>query len=157
VSRADAQASPYKSGFDGGPCTGRAHVRGRHARPGEDRPARWLHLLEVGVLAGAVGFLGACGSPGTSQASAALVRSCQGVAAVLSEGPAPAADPVGYAEAQIRPLTEVRTADRSLRQDIQRLDRAYREVFASNDSPASARAERIASVRLDAVCPKAAP
>ncbi|HTX64067.1 MAG TPA: hypothetical protein VMD28_10525 [Acidimicrobiales bacterium] len=51
----------------------------------------------------------------------------------------------------------MRTGDRALRGDIQRLDRAYREVFESNDSPSAASEQKSASARLDAVCPGAAP
>lgn len=116
-----------------------------------------VRTLRVGVLAGTAVLLGACASTGTSQASGSLASSCQAVAAVLSDGPSPAADPVGYAEAQIRPLTEVRAGDPALRRDVQRLDRAYRQVFDSDDSPSAASAASKASARLDGVCPRAAP
>ena len=150
MSRADAQAAGERG-------RGGALLRLRLRLPLRLRPRLRLRLLGVGLLAGAGVLLGACGSPSASEVSGTLARSCQAVAAVLSDGPGPVVDPIGYAEAQIRPLRDVRTPDRSLHQDIQRLDRAYREVFDSNDSPASARAERSASGRLDAVCPKAAP
>ena len=127
---------------------------------------RWhTRAVACGALVGAAALLGSCGSSGSgpdaSQASGprtqSLAESCHAVAAVLSDGPGPTEDPVGYAEAQIRPLAGVRTGDRALRSDIERLDRAYRDVFQSDDSASSALAEKTASARLDAVCPGAAP
>jgi hypothetical protein len=120
--------------------------------------ARWCtRAVGAGMLAGAAVLVGACGSAGSPDAAATVSRTCQAVAAVLSDGPNPTADPVGYAEAQVRPLRAVRTSDPVLRDDIQRLDRAYAELFDSNGSPSATHAVAKASARLDAVCPKAAP
>jgi hypothetical protein len=52
------------------------------------------------------------------------------VSAVLSDGPDPTADPVGYAEAQIVPLRAVRTDDVSLRQVLGQLADAYQQEYA---------------------------
>ncbi len=153
MSRADTQATPPAlAGRSGGPGNRQAYEVG----PVTTRPRR-IRSLGVGALAGTAVLLGACGSPSTSQASASVASSCQAVAAVLTNGPSPAVDPVGYAEAQIRLLTEVRIGDPALRHDVERLDRAYRQVFETDGSPSAVSAARTASARLDAACPQAAP
>ena len=72
---------------------------------------------------------------------------------MLADGPDPTSDPIGYAEAQIRPLQQVRTGDEVLRAAIDRLDAAYREVFATDDAGVSRRKVAAASDRLSALCP----
>jgi len=110
--------------------------------------------LAVVIGCGAVA-LAACGSSGRS--SAALDRACQNLSAVLSDGPDPAADPVGYAEAQILPLRQVHTDDPTLQQAVRHLDAAYQETFETDGAPTAERAVDSASARLDAICPGAAP
>jgi hypothetical protein len=102
-------------------------------------------------------FLAACGPSGTPQASRATAQGCLDVSAVLSDGPDPGFDPVGYAQAQILPLTQVDTSDRALHAAIVALDGAYRRAFSTNDAPGAAQAVAKASIRLDAICPGAAP
>lgn len=81
------------------------------------------------------------------------------MADVLSDGPDPGADPVGYAEAQVLPLRQLKIAEPALREAVQKLGSAY-EAFASSTGHASAAdalkvsaAERV----LNAICPGAAP
>lgn len=123
------------------------------------RPAaRWA--TGALLIAPAAFLLGACGggAPAASgSGTASLSRSCQSVAAVLSDGPGPKEDPVGYAEAQVKPLAHVRTSDPPLRRAIGALDRAYRNVEATDGSAVAAKAERAASGRVDHLCPGAAP
>jgi hypothetical protein len=77
--------------------------------------------------------------------------------AVLSDGPDPDADPVGYAEAQVLPLGQVRTPGSQLRAAISKLARAYQAFYASNGAPGPAKtAVANASKRIDAFCPGAA-
>jgi hypothetical protein len=111
----------------------------------------------VAALFGAAMLLGACGSAAPANASAAATQAtCSQVSAVLSDGPDPQADPVGYAEAQIRPLSQIRTADPQLRAAITGLAGAYREYFASNGtSHGAATAVTAASKQVDAICPGA--
>jgi hypothetical protein len=102
-------------------------------------------LLLLAIL-GTAALVSACGSGAASgraqTASAATVsETCSQVSAVLSDGPDPQADPVGYAEAQILPLGQIRTSDGELRTAINGLAGAYREYFASE--------------RIDAICPGA--
>jgi hypothetical protein len=115
-------------------------------------------LLLAGGLLGAA-LLGASGtSGGPSQgAGSAIKDACQEVSAVLSDGPAPSADPVGYAEAQILPLRRIHTSDRALQKAADDLAAAYQRYYDANG--AGARVEEAvtsASHRLDAICPGAA-
>ena len=112
--------------------------------------------LIVGLLGAAV-LLGACSSPAPAGASAAATQAaCSQVSAVLSDGPDPQADPVGYAEAQILPLGQIRTSDSQLRAAISRLAGAYREFVAGNGaSHGAATAVAAASKQVDAICPGA--
>jgi len=96
-----------------------------------------------------------CGSSGHSAASATQ-DTCQRVSAVLSDGPDPDADPVGYAEAQINPLRQINAPDQALHTAIGQLADAYQQVFASNGTSSSARqAVAAASKKVDAICPGA--
>jgi hypothetical protein len=109
------------------------------------------------ALACCAGFLAGCGSSGGAQALPATTRACQEVSAVLSDGPDPGADPVGYAEAQILPLRQVHTSDSRLRTAIEGLDRAYQQMFSTDGAAAARRAVTKASDRINAICPGAAP
>lgn len=85
--------------------------------------------------------------------STSVAATCQSVAAVLANGPDPHADPVGYAEAQVGPLHEVRAADPSLREAIDHLSQAY-ERFYEEDGAASARRRLVVAARhVDRLCP----
>jgi len=76
---------------------------------------------------------------------------------VLSDGPDPGADPVGYAEAQILPLRQISSADPALRAAISMLADAYQQFFASDGKSSNAKeAVTVASRKLDAICPGAA-
>jgi hypothetical protein len=103
----------------------------------------------------------ACGSSSSSSAagaSTAVVQAgCQQVSAVLSDGPDPDADPVGYAEAQILPLRGISVSDQSLRTAITQLADAYQAFFDSNGKSSSAKeAVTVASNKLNSICPGAA-
>jgi hypothetical protein len=115
-----------------------------------------LGLAALGLAA----LLGACMSqaPASRPVSTAAVRAtCTKVSAVLSDGPDPDADPVGYAEAQILPLGQIYTADAQLRAAISKLAGAYRALYASNGSSGAAKlAVAAASKRINALCPGAA-
>jgi hypothetical protein len=110
--------------------------------------------LAASVLLTAV-LVTACGSGSGSQAAASAVSaSCTQVSAMLSDGPDPGSDPVGYAEAQIRPLRAISTADPELRTVINGLATAYARVFESNGkNGAAARAVAAESRKVNAICP----
>ena len=97
--------------------------------------------------------LAACGS---SSSVAARQQGCTAVAAVLSDGPDPGADPAGYAEAQVLPLHQLKLTDTKLRDVVDNLDSAY-QAYASNGGRSLA--ARVASEEkvLNAICPGAAP
>ncbi len=113
----------------------------------------------------AVWLVCACASSATTSAhvaaasgrSSAIQSTCEQVSAVLSDGPDPSADPVGYAEAQILPLRQIKTPDRALRDTIIQLADAYQKFFASNGKSSNAKeAVTMASNELNSICPGAA-
>ena len=136
----------------------------RHAARARFRGPAAAALISLGLSA----LLGACGSaapesrPATAGTSgptstAAVRTTCTQVSAVLSDGPDPDADPVGYAEAQILPLGQIRTSDAALRAAIGKLASAYQEFFDSNGASSSAKlAVASASKRINSLCPGAA-
>jgi hypothetical protein len=113
------------------------------------------------AAAGAAGLLlatmiSACGT--SSPRRAAIDQPCRQVSAVLSDGPDPGVDPVGYAQAQILPLSELHVSQKTVQEAIDRLASAYR-VFA-HDHGAGSSAKRTVSAarsRINALCPGAAP
>jgi hypothetical protein len=97
-------------------------------------------------------------SPAAAQAPSAKALDCTAVSDVLSDGPDPDVDPVGYAQAQILPLRQLTLADPAVRQAVGRLDAAY-QAFSS--STAAARTQDAAAVSsaqtaLNSICPGAA-
>ena len=111
------------------------------------------------VLSLAAALLLAACSSGSGRASAAPSASaaCAQVSAALSDGPDPGADPVGYAEAQIKPLRAIRTGDTALRAAVSHLASAYAAVYDSDGkSSAAARAVNAASRTVNSICPGAA-
>lgn len=102
-------------------------------------------------------LLCACGSSGPAQASDQGLQSvCQDISAVLSDGPDPSSDPVGYALAQVKPLRQIQTSDIALRAAIDDLASAYARVVTTNDAASAKRAVSVASDKVDAICPGAA-
>jgi hypothetical protein len=105
----------------------------------------------------------ACDSSGSAATSAtsatsgtAAQQTCQRVSTVLTNGPDPDADPVGYAEAQIVQLRQVRTADATLGQAITGLADAYSGYSAANGTSKTAKATLTAAInRINSLCPGA--
>jgi hypothetical protein len=112
-------------------------------------------VLGVGGASSLAVLLSACGGPVGAANSASVKTTCQQIAAVLSDGPDPSADPIGYAEAQILPLTKVRTSDATLRRAVSDLDQAFRSVYSSEASASSERELERADSALDTICPGA--
>ncbi len=130
-----------------------ATARRRHQTVRRPRGISFLRmgppLLGAGLLATAL-----AGCTGSTQASSSSVRStCQQVGAVLSDGPDPSADPVGYAEAQPVQLHGISTTDRPLRTAIDELADAYQDFFDTNGSRAAQSAVDQAGKKLDSICP----
>ncbi len=114
----------------------------------------WLSLVGATVVSAAL--VTACGSSGGSaQAShQATEGTCQAVGAVLSDGPDPDADPVGYALAQIDPLGQIKTSDQTLRTAIDNLATAYRQFYQANGvGTAATHAVNQAAAKINSLCP----
>jgi hypothetical protein len=135
------------------------------ATPSDPVAARVRGLAAVAMaVLGLSTLLGACASRASAsrpasagRPSAAVRTTCAQVSAVLSDGPDPDADPVGYAEAQILPLGQIHTSDAQLRAAIGKLASAYRAFFASNGtSPAAKLAVTSAAQGVNSFCPGAA-
>jgi hypothetical protein len=73
----------------------------------------------------------------------------------LSDGPDPDADPVGYAEAQVKPLHSISTSDAALRTAITALAGAYRSVYRTDNSATAKQALVAAAKKVNAICPGA--
>jgi hypothetical protein len=102
-------------------------------------------------------LLGACGSSSSTTSSAVAKQTCRQVEAVLSDGPEPAVDPVGYAQAQVLPLRQIRTPDMKLHEAISRLASAYQAFSAEHHVGRAANSAVTAAVdRVNALCPGAA-
>jgi uncharacterized heparinase superfamily protein len=102
--------------------------------------------------------LAACGSssPSPTAASAAVKQACQQIEAVLSDGPDPSADPVGYAQAQILPLRQIRTSDGKLREAIEALASSYRAYASSGGASAATKGAAETAIRaINRACPQA--
>jgi len=121
---------------------------------------RWLFALFAVALASVA--LTACGSsshPSTKRAAGFTVppidAPCQQVAAVLSDGPDPGADPVGYAQAQVLQLRLLKLSHSKLADAVDRLAWAY-ERFSASDGRAGTRAVNAAQNAVNVICPGAA-
>jgi hypothetical protein len=107
--------------------------------------------------------LGACSSSGsaataatTGASTAAAQAACQQVSAVLSDGPDPGADPVGYAEAQIQPLRQIHTSDATLGQAVSALATAYSGYYTTNGTSKTATATLTSAInQINKLCPGA--
>jgi hypothetical protein len=111
--------------------------------------------VALGALALSAGLLAGCGSsgPGGAATSSAATATCQQVGAVLSDGPDPDVDPVGYAEAQIRPLREIQTSNRDLGAAIAHLATAYQQYSSTNGAKAAKGMVSRAAKTINALCP----
>jgi hypothetical protein len=121
------------------------------------RPRRFVGTLALVALGASV--LAACGSSSSASASAVgtpLQQACTAVGDVLANGPDPGADPLGYAEAQPRPLAAIKTSDTKLKTAVTDLAHAYQSFSTTNGSSAAKAAVKSAAAKVNAVCPGAA-
>jgi len=99
----------------------------------------------------------ASASTSASTAKAMIQATCQQIGAVLSDGPDPDADPVGYAQAQVLPLRHITVASPPLRTVVGQLADAYQQFYTSNGKSAGAKeAVAVATKKLNSICPGAA-
>ena len=139
-------------------------MKTRHTRPrpGRPRPAWAARLLALAVAA--VPHVAACGSTSSTAAvSASLLGSakqqqCTSVADVLSDGPDPGADPVGYAQAQVLPLRQLKITDPPLSKAVKTLASAYEAYATGTGAAKAAAAPQVSKAEgaVNAICPGAA-
>jgi hypothetical protein len=101
-----------------------------------------------------------CGSASPSRAATSAVlgtqvqQDCTAVSDVLADGPDPGTDAVGYAQAQVLPLRQLKIGDAALRGDVLALAGAYQSFSAGGGSTA---AVTKAENSVNSICPQAAP
>jgi hypothetical protein len=134
------------------------HKQGTPPSP-EDSCAtvRWQRPTAVATALLLTALLAACGSshssPSTSSASAQVKQTCRQIEGVLSNGPDPEADPVGYAQAQILPLRQIDTSNEQLHEEIDGLASAYEAFSATKGASSAKTAVSAASKALENICP----
>jgi hypothetical protein len=136
-----------------------------YRRPGSSPAREGLCRVAQPSLAGAIVvavllisvLIAGCGSSLSTASSAEVKQVCKQVEAVLSDGPEPAADPVGYAQAQILPLRQIRTSDSKLHEAIDKLAAAY-QAFSADDRVERAASSAVTAAvdKVNAICPGAA-
>jgi hypothetical protein len=106
----------------------------------------------------------ACGSSSSNSTDTAVVGSaatqnCTSIADVLSDGPDPDADPVGYAQAQVLPLRQLSIANARLHRDVLALADAFEAFSTGSDPGGTAAALKVADAEnaVNTICPEAAP
>src|ERR1700677_4538755 len=120
-----------------------------------------MTMWRTAVLSGltlslAVPLVSACSSSTPHASAPATASTCQQVSAVLTDGPDPGADPVGYAEAQILPLRQIRTPDTTLGMAIADLASAYSGYSAASNASKAATATLTTAIsKINALCPGA--
>jgi len=138
-----------------------SRIRHHHASPARQA------LTRVSAGTAAAAFLAlavaACGSASSQSSStvslgAAVQQACTTVADVLSDGPDPGADPVGYAQAQVLPLRQLTISDASLRSAVLSLAAAYQKYSTSSGTTRAAAALVVAKAEneVNKICPQAA-
>jgi hypothetical protein len=100
----------------------------------------------------------ACGAGSPSGAAVASAHAptavCQKILGVLSDGPDPDADPVGYALSQILPLGQIHPSDRTVSTTLRSLIRADRSLVTSNGADKTAKTGiKKADTSLNKACP----
>jgi maltose-binding protein MalE len=125
------------------------------------RPVRPLALIACALLAASA--LAGCSSSSSAKTNSALQGSvrqqaCTAVAAVLADGPDPDADSVGYAQAQVLPLRQLKLADSSVQQAVGQLASAYQAFSSASGSAGAADAIAVTKAQnaVNALCPGAA-
>jgi hypothetical protein len=105
----------------------------------------------------------ACSSSSSSTASAGATASarsqdCLALTDVLANGPDSTADSVGYAQAQILPLKQLKLDESAVQSAVSRLDAAFTAFVGAKDSSAQTQAAvQVTSAEnaVNALCPGA--
>jgi hypothetical protein len=131
-----------------------------HALPARQALIRVPAGTAAAFLALAVAACGSSSSQSSSTVSlgTAVQQDCTTVTDVLSDGPDPDADPVGYAQAQVLPLRQLTISDTALRSAVQSLASAYQKYSTSSGSTRTAAAAAVtkAENEVNKICPQAA-
>ena len=123
-----------------------------------------LRLLAVLALAAAPSATAAaCSSSSSATAAptssaAALAQDCTAVSDVLADGPDSTADSVGYAQAQILPLKQLKLTEANVQSAVNRLDAAFTAFVGAKTSSAQTQAAvQVTSAEnaVNALCPGA--
>ena len=123
-------------------------------------PARSGAALGAVLLISAL--LAACGSSSHSSTAASVAKAppinspCQQIQAVLSDGPDPSVDPVGYAQAQVLQLRKLDLHKPALAGAVRKLASAYQQFSESNGSSADKTTVKAAVKAVNTICPGAA-
>jgi hypothetical protein len=138
-----------------------SRIRHHHASPTRQPLIRaWAGTAATAFLVLAVAACGSASSQSSSAASlgTAVQQDCTTVADVLSDGPDPGADPVGYAQAQVLPLRQLTISDATLRSAVVSLATAYEKYGTSSGSTRAAAALVVAKAEneVNKICPQAA-
>jgi hypothetical protein len=124
------------------------------------RLAGYAALLLVVLLVGACSSSKsspAAAPPSASSSATAIAATCEQVSGVLSDGPDPDADPVGFAQAHILLLRQISTPDQSLSGALSQLADANQSFVASSGKSANAKeAVAVADKKINSICPGAA-
>jgi hypothetical protein len=134
-------------------------------RTGRVHAARACGITAAVLLAMTIA---ACGSSSSQSSSArpssallgsAVQQDCTSVSDVLSDGPDPDADPVGYAQAQVLPLRQLTISDAALHRDVLALASAFQVFSSGSGAGATADAPKVAKAEkaVNSICPEAAP
>jgi hypothetical protein len=127
--------------------------------------ATLVYATLAGAALAATALVSACGSGGHAPAAggatsgraasgtSAAQQTCLQVDAVLSDGPDPGADPLGYAQAQILPLEQIHAADPKLSTAIGALAGAYQSYYAAHGRQSANL--NTAINRINSLCPGA--
>jgi hypothetical protein len=131
--------------------------------PARRRAARLLAVLALAAVTSATAA--ACSSSSSSttasatSSASALSQDCTSVSDVLADGPDPTADSVGYAEAQILPLKQLKLSTAKLQTAVTKLDAAYTAFAGAKSSSTQTQAAvQVTSAEnaVNAICPGAA-
>jgi hypothetical protein len=137
-----------------------SRIRHHHASPARQALIRASAGTAAAFLALAVAACGSASAQSSSTASLGpgVQQDCTTVADVLSDGPDPGADPIGYAQAQVLPLRQLTISDAALRSAVMSLASAYEKYSTSSGSTRAADAAVVtkAENEVNKICPQAA-
>ena len=138
-----------------------SRIRHHHASPTRQALIRASAGTAAAFLALAVAACGSASSQASSAAAlgTAVQQDCTTISDVLSDGPDPGADPVGYAQAQVLPLRQLTIGDATLRSAVLTLASAYQTFSTSTTSPRATAATAVSKAEneVNKICPQAAP